>query len=96
VIDSPRRLRLNNAAEIVATTIEETLACLRGGALEEYPHQQPARAYSARDQATHRSGRAFPDGQSALNLAAASAWSTKRYVNIEMLKERQMRGAITA
>jgi putative transposase len=45
---------------------------------------------------------AFPDGQSALNLAAArlrhiagTAWSTKRYLNIELLKD-QMRAAITA
>jgi len=43
------------------------------------------------------------DGQSALNLAAArlrhiagTAWSTKRYLNIELLKDQQMRGAITA
>jgi hypothetical protein len=40
---------------------------------------------------------------SALNLAAARlrhiagvAWSTKRYLNIELLKDQQMRGAITA
>ncbi len=46
---------------------------------------------------------AFPDGQSCLNLAAArlryiagTAWSTKRYLKIELLKDRQMRGAITA
>ena len=46
---------------------------------------------------------AFPDGQSALKLAAArlrhiagTAWSTKRYLNIELLKDQQMRGAITA
>ena len=46
---------------------------------------------------------AFPDGQSALNLAAArlrhiagTAWSTKRYLNIELLKDQHMRGAITA
>ena len=45
---------------------------------------------------------AFPDGQSALNLAAArlrhiagTARSTKRYLNIELLKD-QMRGAVTA
>ena len=45
---------------------------------------------------------AFPDGQSAPNLAAArlrhiagTAWSTKRYLNIELLKD-QMKGAITA
>jgi putative transposase len=41
----------------------------------------------------------FPDGQSALNLAAArlrhiagTAWSSKRYLNIELLKDQQMRG----
>jgi hypothetical protein len=46
---------------------------------------------------------AFPDGQSALNLAAArlrhiagTAWSTKRYLNIGLLKDQQMRGAIIA
>ena len=46
---------------------------------------------------------AFPDGQSALNLAAArlrhiagTGWSTKRYLNIELLKDQQMRGAISA
>jgi hypothetical protein len=52
---------------------------------------------------TVRSDAPFPDGQSALNLAAArlryiagTAWSIKRYLNIEMLKDQQMRGAITA
>ena len=47
---------------------------------------------------------AFPDGQSALNLAAAArlrhiagaVWSTKRYLNIELLKDQQMRSAIIA
>ena len=40
---------------------------------------------------------AFPDGQSALNLAAArlrhiagSRWSTKRYMNTELLKQQRM------
>ena len=44
----------------------------------------------------------FPDGQSALNLVVArlrhiagTAWSSKRYLNIELLKDQQMRGAIT-
>jgi hypothetical protein len=44
-----------------------------------------------------------PGWASALNLAAArlrhiagTAWSTKRYLNIELLKDQQMRGAITA
>jgi putative transposase len=46
---------------------------------------------------------AFPDRQAALNLAAArlrhvagTAWSSKRYLNIGLLKDQQMRGAITA
>jgi putative transposase len=46
---------------------------------------------------------AFPDGQSALNLAAArlrhiagTAWSTKRYLNVELLKDQEMRGDISA
>lgn len=45
----------------------------------------------------------FPDGESALNLAAArlrhvagTAWSTKRYLNIGLLTDKQMRGTITA
>ena len=45
----------------------------------------------------------FPDAVSALNLAAArlphvagTAWSTHRYLNIGLLKDQQMRGAITA
>jgi hypothetical protein len=40
---------------------------------------------------------AFPDGQPALNLAAArlrhiagTAWATKQYLNIELLKDQQM------
>jgi len=46
---------------------------------------------------------AFPHGQSALDLAAArlghiagTAWSTRRYLNIELLKDQQLRGALTA
>jgi hypothetical protein len=45
----------------------------------------------------------FPDGQSALNFAAAklrhidgTPWSTKRYLNIELLKDQHIRRAITA
>jgi hypothetical protein len=48
--------------------------------------------------------RAPPDlAQDTLNLAAArlrhiagTAWSTKRYLNTELLKDQQMRSAITA
>jgi hypothetical protein len=43
----------------------------------------------------------FPDGESALKLAASqaatagTAWFTKRYLNIELLKDVQMRGVIS-
>ena len=62
VIEKLRGLRLTNAAELVAAAIEETLAyyALPGGALEAYPHQQPARAYSKGDQAPHPCGRCIP------------------------------------
>ena len=30
------------------------------------------------------------------NADPGTAWSTKRYLNIELLKDQQMRGAITA
>ncbi len=40
---------------------------------------------------------AFPDGQSALNLAAArlrhiagTKWSTRRYMNMQLLKQKEM------
>jgi putative transposase len=46
---------------------------------------------------------AFPDGQSALNLAAArlrhiagTAWSDHAISEHQLLKDQQMRGAITA
>jgi hypothetical protein len=32
----------------------------------------------------------------ALRYIAGTAWSTKRYLNIELLKDQQMRDAITA
>jgi hypothetical protein len=31
-----------------------------------------------------------------LRHIAGTAWSTKRYLNIELLKDQQMRGVITA
>ena len=67
---------------------------LPGGALPADSHQQPARAHPARDPTAHPCGGRVPDGQSALNLAAGrlrhiadTAWSIKRYLNIELLKD---------
>ena len=105
VIEKLRGLRLTKAAEIVETAVHETLAYYT------FPeeHWRRIRTNNPLERILREIRRrtrvvgAFPDGQSALNLAAArlrhiagTAWSTKRYLNIELLKEQNMRGAITA
>ena len=105
VIEKLRGLRLTRAAEIVETAVEETLAYY---AFPE-EHWRRVRTNNPLERILREIRRrtrvvgAFPDGQSALNLAAArlrhiagTAWSTKRYLNIELLKDQQIRGAITA
>ena len=104
VIEKLRGLRLSRAAELVEAAIEETLAYY---AFPE-EHWRRIRTNNPLERILREIRRrtrvvgAFPDGQSALNLAAArlrhiagTAWSTKRYLNIELLKD-QMKGAITA
>src|SRR6516165_3193348 len=104
VIEKLRGLRLTRAAELVEAAIEETLAYY---AFPE-EHWRRIRTNNPLERILREIRRrtrvvgAFPDGQSALNLAAArlrhiagTAWSTKRYLNIELLKD-QMKGAITA
>ena len=105
VIEKLRGLRLTRAAELVAAAAEETLTYY---AFPE-EHWRRIRTNNPLERILREIRRptrvvgAFPDGQSALNLAAArlrhiagTAWSTKRYLNIELLKDQQMRGAITA
>ena len=105
VIEKLRGQRLSRAAELVETAVEETLAYY---AFPE-EHWRRIRTNNPLERILREIRRrtrvvgAFPDGQSALNLAAArlrhiagTAWSTKRYLNIELLKDQQMRGAITA
>src|SRR3984893_12850019 len=100
-----REQRLPRAAELVEASIEETLAYY---AFPE-EHWRRIRTNNPLERILREIRRrtrvvgSFPDGQSALNLAAArlrhiagTAWSTKRYLNIELLKDQQMRGAITA
>jgi putative transposase len=104
VVEKLRALRLTNAAELVATAVEETLAYY---AFPE-EHWRRIRTNNPLERILREIRRrtrvvgSFPDGQSALNLAAArlrhiagTAWSTKRYLSIELLKDQQMRGAIT-
>ncbi|MGE0852683.1 MAG: IS256 family transposase [Hyphomicrobiaceae bacterium] len=101
VVAKLRALRLTKAAELVETGVAETLAYY------QFPeaHWRRVRTnnpLSVRPAERSRVVGAFPDGQSALNLAAArlryiagSEWSTKRYLNMELLKDQQM-SAITA
>ena len=105
VIEKLRGLRLSRAAELVEMAFQETLTYY---AFPE-EHWRSIRTNNPLEHILREIRRrtrvvgAFPDGQSALNLAAArlrhiagTAWSTKRYLNIELLKYQQMRGAITA
>src|SRR5262245_33872740 len=105
VIEKLRGLRLTKAAELAEAGVEETLSYY---AFPE-EHWRRIRTTNPLERLLREIRRrtrvvgAFPDGQSALNLAAArlrhvagTAWSTKRYLNIELLKDQQMRGAITA
>src|ERR1700741_3086679 len=104
-IEKLRALRLIRAAELVEAAVEETLTYY--AFLEEHwrsiRNNNPLERILREIRRRTRVVGAFPDGQSALNLAAArlrhiagTAWSAKRYLNVELLKDQQMRGAITA
>jgi transposase-like protein len=105
VIEKLRALRLNRAAELAEAAVGETLTYY---AFPE-EHWRRIRTNNPLERILREIRRrtrvvgAFPDGESALNLAAArlrhiagTAWSSKRYLNIELLKDQQMRGATTA
>jgi len=93
-----REQRLTKAAELVENGIEETFAYY--GFPEEHwrrirtnnPLERILREIRRRTRVVG----AFPDGESALNLAAArlrhvagTEWSTKRYLSMEVLKDQQ-------
>ena len=105
VIEKLPALRLTKAAELAEAAVEETLAYY---AFPE-EHSRRIRTNNPLERLLREIRRrtrvvgSFPDGESALNLAAArlrhvagTAWSTKRYLNIGLLKDQQMTGAITA
>src|SRR5262245_19866354 len=105
VIEKLRGFGLTKTAELAEAGIEETLTYY---AFPE-EHWRRIRTNNPLERLLREIRRrtrvvgAFPDGQSALNLAAArlrhvagTAWSSKRYLNIGLLKDQQMRGAITA
>ena len=98
VVAKLREHRLTKAADLVDGGIEETLAYY--GFPEEHwrrirtnnPLERILREIRRRTRVVG----AFPDGESALNLAAArlrhiagTEWSTKRYLSMEFLKDLQ-------
>jgi putative transposase len=104
VIEKLRALRLIRAAELVEAAVEETLTyyAFPEGHWRRIRTNNPLERILREIRRRTRVVGAFPDGQSALNLAAArlrhiagTAWSAKRYLNVELLKDQQMRGAIT-
>jgi transposase-like protein len=91
VIAKLRALRLPTAAELAATTFEETLSHY------SFPeeHWRRIRTNNPVERSCVRSG--SPPGWLALSRTAnrlstwPTAWSTKRYLNVELLKDQQMR-----
>ena len=105
VLEKLRALRLTKSAGLAEAAVEETLTHY---AFPE-EHWRRIRTNNPLERLLREIRRrtrvvgAFPDGESALNLAAArlrhvagTAWSTKRYLNIGLLTDKQMRGTITA
>lgn len=97
VIAKLREMRLARAAEIAERGVEETLAYY------DFPeeHWRRIRTNNPLERIMREIRRrtrvvgAFPDGKSALSLAAArlrhiagTRWSTKRYMNIELLRKQ--------
>jgi putative transposase len=90
-------MRLSKAAELVETAVPATLAYY------DFPeeHWRRIRTNNPLERIMREIRRrtrvvgAFPDGNSALNLAAARLrhiagrrWSTKRYLNMQLLRQR--------
>ena len=99
VVAKLREQRLTRAAELVEGKIEETLGYY--GFPEEHWRRirtnNPLERIMREIRRRTRVVGAFPDGQSALNLAAArlrhiagTEWSAKRYLSMDLLKGLQM------
>jgi transposase-like protein len=99
VVAKLRAMRLAKAAELVEQFVEETLAYY---AFPE-EHWRRIRTNNPLERLMREIRRrtrvvgAFPDGQSALNLAAArlrhiagTRWSTKRYLNMKLIEQQTL------
>jgi len=105
VVAKLREQRLTRAAELVENAVEETF----GYYTFPEEHWRRIRTNNPLERILREIRRrtrvvgAFPDGQSALNLAAArlrhvagSEWSTKRYLSMDLLTGHQSRSATPA
>ena len=90
-------MRLGKAADLVETAVSKTLAYLPPGKehWRRIRAKNPLTRIMREIRRRTRAVGAFPDGNSAINLAAASLrhlagtrWSNKRYVNMELLQQR--------
>jgi putative transposase len=105
VVEKLKALKLKKAAEKVAESVTETLTYYR------FPreHQRQIRSNNMLERVMREIRRrtrvvgSFPDGRSALMLAAArlryvsgSRWGTRRYMDMNRLKEMQEAEAATA
>jgi len=98
VVEKLKKMKLKNAAELVLNGITETLTYMhfpREHWIRIRTNNPMERIMKEIRRRTNVVG-CFPDGQSALMLAAArlrhiagSKWSTKRYLNMELLKEQK-------
>ena len=97
VVGRLRDMRLGKAAERVETAVPETLSYYASPEerWRRIRTNNPLERIMREIRRRTRVVGAFPDGNSALNLAAArlrhiagTRWSTKRYLNMELLRQR--------
>jgi transposase-like protein len=99
VADKLRQMKLTKAADLVANSIEDTLTYT----LYPQPYWRRIRTNNTLERLMREIRRrtrvvgCFPDGKSALMLAAArlrhvagTVWSTKKYLNMDLLKDLEL------
>ena len=99
VIAKLKGMRLSKAAQLVEETVDETLVyyAFPDEHWQRIRTNNPLERLMREIRRRTRAVGAFPDGESALNLAAArlrhiagTKWSAKRYLNMKLLKEKTM------
>ncbi len=99
VIAKLKGMRLSKAAQLVEETVDETVVyyAFPDEHWRRIHTNNPLERLMREIRRRTRAVGAFPDGESALNLAAArlrhiagTKWSAKRYLNMKLLKEKTM------